>query len=102
MSLSKKYLKSKPICKVTFRLPKEAAPSAKKVALVGDFNNWKKKGHAMHKLKDGSFKLVLDLEVGKEYQFRYLLDGKTWENDWNADEYVHSGVSEEENSVVIV
>ena len=39
MSLKKKYLK-KGICKVTFRLPKEVAPSASAVSLVGDFNDW--------------------------------------------------------------
>ena len=40
MSIKRKYLKSKPKCKVTFRVPKEAVNSAKSINLVGDFNNW--------------------------------------------------------------
>ncbi len=102
MSIKKQYLKSKPVCKVTFSLPKEAANAAKKVTLVGEFNNWDVKSLPMKKLKDGSFKLTQDLDVGQEYQFRYFIDGKTWENDWSADKYVASGLSTEDNSVVIL
>ncbi len=102
MSIKKQYLKSKPVCKVTFSLPKEAANAAKKVTLVGEFNDWDKKSLPMKKLKDGSFKLTQDLSVGQEYQFRYFIDGKTWENDWSADKYVTSGLSTEDNSVVVL
>lgn len=102
MAIQKKYLKSKPICKVTFTLPKEAVHSAQKVHIVGDFNDWKKKASPLKKLKNGSCKITLDLECGREYQFRYLLDNTTWENDWNADKYVSSVYHGAENSVVIV
>ena len=37
MSLTKRYLKSKPVCKVTFRLPKEAGEWAQSAAVVGEF-----------------------------------------------------------------
>lgn len=102
MSTTKKYLKSKPVCKVTFKFPKKAANGAKKVAIVGEFNNWNKKKDQMKALKDGSFTKTIDLKVGNEYQYRFLLDGKVWENDWNAEKYVASGVTLEENSVVVV
>ena len=102
MSLTKKYLKSRPICKVTFKLPKKAVNGAKKVQVVGDFNKWNPKKTVMKKLKDGSFTLTMELDKGKEYQFRYLIDGKKWENDWKADKYVPNGYGVEENSVVIV
>lgn len=102
MSIKKQYLKSKPLCKVTFSLPKEAVTIAKKVTLVGDFNDWNIKAAPMKKLKDGSFKVTYDLGVGQEYQFRYLIDGKTWENDWSADKYVSSGLSSDDNSVVVL
>lgn len=100
MPLKKQYLKSKPICKVTFTLAAEAAKEAKKVNVVGDFNKWNKKTTAMEKLKNGTFKTVLDLEIGKKYEFRYLIDGEQWENDWEADEYVPNNLTFEENSVV--
>lgn len=101
MGLQKKYLKSKPVCKITFTLPREAVSSASKVCIVGDFNNWKKKETPLKKLKNGAFKITLDLPCGKEYQYRYLVDNMTWLNDWAADKYVPSpyGV---DNSVVMV
>ncbi|MDX1655300.1 MAG: isoamylase early set domain-containing protein, partial [Candidatus Competibacteraceae bacterium] len=48
---------------------------------------------------DGSFTVTVNLESGKEYQFRYLLDGERWENDWEADKYVPAGGHD--NSVVV-
>jgi 1,4-alpha-glucan branching enzyme len=102
MSITKKYLKSKPVAKVTFKLPKEAAPEAKKVTIVGEFNEWSQSKNAMKKLKNGSFSATLDLETGKEYSYKYLIDGETWENDWEADKYTSAGIGAEENSVVVV
>lgn len=102
MSLEKRNLKSRPVTKVTFRLPRAAAPEAKKVHLVGDFNDWKTDATPMTRLKNGEFKAVLDLETGREYQFRYLIGDDTWENDWDADKYVPSGLAAVENSVVVV
>lgn len=100
MSMKKKYVKKNQICKVTFRVPREAGMGADTVNLVGDFNNWSIKDHPMKKLKSGEFTLTLDLEAPKEYQFRYLMDEKTWENDWEADKYVRSEYGNCENSVV--
>ena len=101
MSIKKQYLKSKPLCKVTFSLPKEAANAAKKVTVVGEFNDWNVKALPMKKLKDGSFKVTQDLSVGQEYQFKYLLDGEVWENDSSADKYVTNDFTTE-NSVIVL
>ena len=98
--IKKQFLKTKPEANVTFNLPKEAASEAKKVALVGDFNDWDTTATEMKKLKTGAFKATIKLETGKEYQFRYLIDGETWENDWEADKYVPNNLSFEDNSVV--
>lgn len=96
--LKKQNLKDKPICKVTFYTP--AAIEAETVYLVGDFNNWDEMATPMEMLKDGRFKVVLELEVGREYQFRYLVNGTEWHNDWEADKYVPNPFSGD-NSVVI-
>lgn len=86
--IKKQFLKSKPICKATFTLPVEAAPEAASVKIVGEFNDWDiDNGIKMKKQKNGIFKAIVELEKGKEYQFRYLIDGETWENDWEADGY---------------
>lgn len=102
MSIKKQYVKDKSVCKVTFSLPKKAAASAKTVHLVGEFNNWDEKVTPMKKLKDGSFSITLELETGREYQFRYLIDGIEWENDWEADKYVRTHFGTCDNSVVVV
>lgn len=100
MSLKKKFLKSKPICKVTFNLPAKAAPKAKEVTLVGDFNEWSETRNKMTRLKSGAFKIELPLASEKEYQFRYLIDGELWENDWEADQYLPTPIAGVDNSVV--
>lgn len=96
--LKKQHLKTKPICKVTFYTP--AAIEAESVYLVGDFNQWDETATPMEMLKDGRFKVTLELEAGKEYQFRYLVDKSEWHNDWEADKYVPNPFSGD-NSVVI-
>jgi 1,4-alpha-glucan branching enzyme len=103
MALTKTFVKSKSLYKVTFTVPAEAAAETKKVALVGEFNGWNpEEAIALKKQKDGSFKTSLELAAG-EYQFRYILDDEKWENDWEADKYVPAGVdSAAENSVVVL
>jgi 1,4-alpha-glucan branching enzyme len=102
MGIQKKILKSKPVCKVTFIMPKEAVESAKTVHITGDFNNWEKKSSPLKRLKNGTFKITIDLPLGQEYQYRYLVDNNIWENDWDADKYAPSPYCDTENSVVIV
>mgnify|MGYP006285242009 CR=1 len=102
MSLKKQYLKSRPVCKVTFRLAKEAAPEATHVHLVGDFNSWQTDETPMKRLKSGDFTVTLYLPVNQSYQFRYVIDQNAWENDWDADQYAPSGIAATENSVVVV
>ena len=101
MSIKKQLLKSKPVCKVSFKVSKELANGATKVNLTGDFNNWNETSDDLNALKDGSFSLTLDLEKGRSYQFRYLLDGMTWINDEAADGYQNNGFGSL-NSVVIL
>ncbi|MFD2571419.1 isoamylase early set domain-containing protein [Spirosoma soli] len=102
MAVAKQFLKSKPIAKVTFELSAEAVNGAKTVAVAGEFNNWDATAQVLKKQKDGSYKTTVELPVGNEYQFRYILDGSKWENDEAADKYVASGVSDEQNSVVVL
>ena len=102
MSLKKRYLKSKPICKVTFRVSKKAAKSAQSIHLVGDFNNWSIIETPMKSLKNGEFTVTVDLKTPGFYEFRYIVNGTTWENEWDADRYVPSCFAGCENSVVEV
>jgi 1,4-alpha-glucan branching enzyme len=102
MSIQKKYLKTRPVCKVTFKLPASMVPNAQSVTLVGEFNNWDATATPMARLKDGSFKTVLDLASGHEYQFRYLVDEREWENDGDADKFISTPYGNSENSVIVL
>jgi len=102
VSLKKSYSKDQGTCKVTFELPEAAAPGARTVHLVGDFNNWSETATEMKQGKDGDWTASVTLASGRQYYFRYLIDGTAWENDWNADKYVQSPSSDAHNSVVIV
>jgi len=81
--VKKSYLKNGN-CRVTFTLAAESG--AKSVSLCGTFNDWNNESHPMKQLKSGVFSVSLTLQPG-EYHFRYYLDGKRWENDWEAEEY---------------
>jgi 1,4-alpha-glucan branching enzyme len=100
-SLKKQYLKSDNICKVTFRLPKEAANGAQVVTIVGDFNNWNLTENKMKQLKNGDFSLTLDLACNREYRFRYLLDSNRWENDWFAEKYIPNEFGTEDSVITV-
>jgi len=99
--LKKLYLKSKSFCKVTFRLPKKAAPNAETVTIAGDFNQWDTSETKLQKLKNGDFKITLELPCNMEYKFRYLIDDSRWENDWNADRYIPNSFGSEDSLVII-
>ncbi|MGX1025004.1 isoamylase early set domain-containing protein [Flavobacterium sp. CS20] len=97
MAIKKQYLKSKPVCKVTFTVE---AKDAKQVFVSGDFNDWSQTKNELKKLKNGNFKGTIDLEKGKTYEFKYLVDGN-WQNEEQADSYKWNDLGSE-NSVLEV
>lgn len=73
--------------RVTFTLPADAAAEA--AAVVGEFNDWDAgKGSMKQDKKTGAWTKGVSLKPGNTYQFRYLVDGRTWRNDEAADAYV--------------
>ena len=102
MSIKKQYLKTKPVCKVTFRLHGKQAGGAKRVAVAGEFNGWNPQQTPMRALKNGDFKATVDLPKGKEYQYRFILDDQRWYTDKSADKLVHCDFANTENCVVVV
>jgi 1,4-alpha-glucan branching enzyme len=96
MAIKKQFLKSKPVCKVTFTVPAEEANS---VAVVGDFNEWNTSATELKKLKNGTFKGTVDLETANSYEFRYVIDG-TYVNDEQADAYAWNDFAAAENGVL--
>lgn len=88
--LKKEYIKTRGVYKLTFRLTKDEQPAyqVENAYLVGDFNDWSRTETPMKALKNGDFKVSIDLEPGRKYEFRYLLNGNKWYNEWEADEYI--------------
>jgi Carbohydrate-binding module 48 (Isoamylase N-terminal domain) len=74
---------------VTFELPGAAAAAS--VSVCGDFNDWSPTSHQLTRTDNGSFQATLELQAGRRWRFRYLLDGQRWENDWAADDYLPNG-----------
>ncbi len=96
MAIKKQFLKSKPVCKVTFTVP---ADEAEKVAVVGTFNEWDVDATPLKKLKNGSFKGTVDLAAGDSYEFRYIVDGE-YINEEQADSFAWNDYAAAENSVL--
>lgn len=102
MSITKKALKSNK-CKVSFKIDAKAAKDFASASLVGDFNNWDPSKEVMKKLKkDGSFSIQKTLDVGKEYQFKYVLDGSQWSNEPEADKFAPTEYADSQNSVLVL
>jgi len=96
MGIKKQFLKSKPVCKVTFTI---AAKEANNVAVVGSFNDWNAQSSPLKKLKNGSFKGTIDLEANASHEFKYLIDG-AFVNEAEADGYAWNDYAGGENSLI--
>lgn len=82
--MNKSYLKTKKgTVKVTFELAPET--QVEQAVVVGEFNDWDPAATPMKRKKDGTFSVALNLESGKQYRYKYYVDGQRWVNDPQAD-----------------
>lgn len=88
--IEKRFVDTDQKCKarITFILPNVLWVDS--IHLVGDFNNWRCCTHPLEQARDGTWSITVELEIGRAYQFRYLIDGTQWTNDNHADAYVHN------------
>ncbi|MCF2856029.1 isoamylase early set domain-containing protein [Pseudoalteromonas sp. SMS1] len=93
--LTKRFFKTKNEAEITFEF---SHPEANKVELVAEFNDWQPISMKFSK-KDKRFRVKHRLPTEQKYHFRYLIDGKEWDNDHNADGYAANGFGSE-NSIV--
>ncbi len=83
--------------RVTFTVdPRVGAQAA---AVCGEWNDWSADAGVMHRDAAGGFSVTVDLDAGRAYRFRYLLDGQRWDNDWAADAYVRNDFGGEDSVV---
>ena len=71
--------------RVTFTV--DARVGAQAAAVCGEWNEWSADADVMHHDAQGGLSVTVDLDAGRAYRFRYLLDGQRWDNDWAADAY---------------
>jgi 1,4-alpha-glucan branching enzyme len=98
MAIKKKFLKSKPVCKVTFTVVTENALG---ISVIGSFNAWNASASPLKKLKNGSFTGTLDLKANTSHEFKYFIDG-SYINEEEADGYAWNNFAGSENSVLNV
>jgi 1,4-alpha-glucan branching enzyme len=98
MAIKKQFVKTRPICKVTFSVE---AKEAAEVAVIGDFNNWSAQEGALNKLKNGTFKGVFSVDKDTNYEFKYVIDG-AFVNESEADSFKWNEFAGSENSVLEV
>jgi 1,4-alpha-glucan branching enzyme len=84
---------------VIFTLP--AAVQAESVALCGDFNDWSTDATLLELGGDGYWRVAVALQPGRSYRYRYLINGKRWENAWDADAYVPNAYGGTDSVVVV-
>jgi 1,4-alpha-glucan branching enzyme len=98
MSIKKQFIKTKPVCKVTFSVEAKEANTA---SVVGDFNNWNPAEGELSKLKNGTFKGVFELPKDASYEFKYVVDGD-FINEPEADAFKWNDFAGAENGVLEV
>lgn len=98
MAIKKQFVKTKPVCKVTFSV---VAKDAVQASVIGDFNNWNVDEGSLSKLKNGTFKGVFDVNKNAAYEFKYLIDG-VFINEPEADSFKWNEFAGNENGVLVV
>lgn len=71
--------------KVSVTFETAAFPSAATVHLAGEFNDWDPATHALKQRKDGAWSITLRLPRDQRYQYRFVVDGRDWVADEDAD-----------------
>lgn len=83
---------------VAFTLPADV--EAISVALCGEFNGWSEDDILLSRDTDGTWQTTVALAPGS-YRYRFLIDGKRWENARQADDYVPNPFGELDSVVIV-
>jgi 1,4-alpha-glucan branching enzyme len=96
--MKKQFAKNSVECKVTFQIPAELLNGSKSASVAGEFNGWNAEANPV-KITKGVGSVSIALPVGKEFQYKFIIDGQRWENDPEADKYISNEYGEA-NSIV--
>jgi 1,4-alpha-glucan branching enzyme len=84
--LKKTPIKKTNMTSVTFAFA--GRDEAGEVGLAGEFNDWEPATTPMKRRKDGSWAVTMRLPRDERFEYRFVVDGKTWVADEEADELV--------------
>jgi diguanylate cyclase (GGDEF)-like protein len=73
---------------------------ARKIALLGDFNNWSKEKYLLENIKGNLWRLKVKLFPGK-YRYKFLINDTIWLSDPKASEYVDDEYGEKTSLLVV-
>ncbi|XPF95968.1 isoamylase early set domain-containing protein [Colwellia sp. RE-S-Sl-9] len=93
--LTKKFFKTKDEAEITFEFSRDGVES---VALVAEFTDWQPLEMKFSK-KEKAFRTKVRLPKDGQFQFKYLLNGAEWENDYQADQYIPNSFGSEDSVV---
>ena len=89
------YIKTRASYKLTFIVQKNEIPAefeVRKIHVAGSFNNWDLNANPMSPNKKGEYQATIEVTPGQDVQFRYLVNGVHWINDWDADAYTENAL----------
>jgi len=87
-----------PTVDVVFSLPAETR--AERVTLCGEFNDWSVEATSLTKGIEGAWSVTVALVPGT-YRYKYLLDGETWENGPDADQFEENAYGTLDSVIVV-
>jgi predicted flap endonuclease-1-like 5' DNA nuclease len=86
--MKKELVKNQAAYNVTFDYNVVPEHPVDSVIVLGDFNEWSlEDGYELKKTKSGNFEGKFKIPAGRDYHFRYLVNGNRWANEKDADKY---------------
>jgi predicted flap endonuclease-1-like 5' DNA nuclease len=89
--MKKELVKNQAAYNVTFNYNVVPEHPVESVIVLGDFNEWSlEDGYELKKTKSGDFEGKFKIPAGRDYHFRYLVNGNRWANEKDADRFENS------------
>lgn len=86
--MKKVLVKNQAAFNVTFNYNVVSENPVESVTVLGDFNEWSiDNGYELKKNKKGDFEGTYSIPAGRDYHFRYLVNGVRWANEKDADRF---------------
>lgn len=86
--MKKEIIKNQAVYAVTFNYNVNPVNPVHSVVVLGDFNEWSlENGYELKPNKAGDFEGKFKIPAGRDYHFRYLVNGNRWANEKDADRF---------------